>query len=748
MRRFRLFIVMAVLSLLSSAFAPIGISPADSQVQQSQVQQGPEGEAAAVNDTVGAVERAYRTVLGRSPEPDGLAYWISRLNGGLDPDEMLAIFMASPERAEKYPADQSDADFLAQLYIDAFGRDGDAEGLEYWAGRLGDGLPRFEVVKLFADSPEQRIYTAAAVSFELNVLHINDHHSHLQADSGDITLAGEGTRVEVGGFPRVVAKFDELTGSYDADANVAKLHAGDAITGTLFFSLFKGEADAALMNEICFDAFALGNHEFDESDEGLKTFLDFLATPDCDTPVLGANIVPEVGTPLAEASATDYIRPFIVENYANGRVGYIGIDIAAKTQNSSSPLDSTQFLDEVETSQRYIDELTADGVDKIVLITHYQYENDLALAGAVSGVDVIIGGDSHSLLGDWEDRGLTSAGPYPTMTTDADGLPVCIAQAWQYAAVVGELSIGWDQYGHVATCEGTPHLLLGDTFMRRPADGGDRVPVEGDALAAILADIESDPQLSIVTPDADSQLVLDGYSEEVDVLAMQSIGTVTEDLCLERIPGQGRSSIEGCTELTAVNGGDIQQLVAEAFRARSFEADIALQNAGGVRIDIPSGDLTIADAYTLLPFANTLVNLEMTGQQIKDSLEEGTENAVMPDGSTGAYPYAAGLRWDMDLTQPAGSRVSNLEYQAKGTTDWLPFDLTATYTVVTNNFMAGGGDGYATMEEITDAGLVEDTFLDYAKSFIDYVEIDRQGVLSKVPVDQYSTQNFVPLPAE
>ena len=743
MRRIRLLIVLAVLSLLTSAFSPIGLDPVGAQVQEN-----PDGEAAAVNDTVGLVERAYRTVLGRSPEPDGLAYWISRLNDGLDPDVMLAIFMASPEREAKYPDGQTDADFLAQLYQDAFGRAGDAEGLEYWEGRLADGLPRFEVVKLFADSPEQRTYTAPQTTFELNILHINDHHSHLNPDSGDITLAGEGTRVEVGGFPRVVAKFGELEASYGPDANVAKLHAGDAITGTLFFSLFKGEADAALMNEICFDAFALGNHEFDESDAGLKTFLDFLATPDCDTPVLGANVVPKVGTPLAETSATDYIRPFIVEDYANGRVGYIGIDIAAKTQNSSSPLDSTQFLDEVETAQRYIDELTADGVDKIVLITHYQYENDLALASAVSGVDVIIGGDSHSLLGDWESRGLSADGPYPTMTTDADGLPVCVAQAWQYSAVVGELSIGWDQFGHVASCEGTPHLLLGDTFLRRPAEGGDRVPVEGEALDAILADIAGDPQLSVVTPDPDAQLVLDGFSEEVEVLEQAVIGTVTEDLCLERIPGQGRSSIEGCTELTATNGGDIQQLVAEAFRTRSFEADIAIQNAGGVRIDIPAGDLTISDAYTLLPFANTLVNLEMTGQQIKDSLEEGTENAVMPDGSTGAYPYAAGLRWDMDLTQPAGSRISNMEYQEKGSDEWVPFDLAGTYTVVTNSFMAGGGDGYDTMGEISDAGLVEDTFLDYAKSFIDYVEIDLGGTLSKLPVEQYSTQNFIPLPAE
>ena len=128
----------------------------------------------------------------------------------------------------------------------------------------------------------------------MNILHINDHHSHLQSDSADINVGGDSTRVELGGFSRVVAKMDELEGGYADGTNVARVHAGDAITGTIFFSLFDGEADAAMMNQACFDVFALGNHEFDSGDEGLKTFLDFLDddADDCTTEVLAANVVP------------------------------------------------------------------------------------------------------------------------------------------------------------------------------------------------------------------------------------------------------------------------------------------------------------------------------------------------------------------------------------------------------------------------------------------------------------------------
>lgn len=567
----------------------------------------------------------------------------------------------------------------------------------------------------------------------LNILHINDHHSHLEPDDGTLTIDGTDVDVQLGGFPQVVATIDELTAEL-AGENVVKIHAGDAITGTLYYSLFEGQADAELMNEVCFDVFALGNHEFDDSDAGLAQFLDWLAEGDCDTPVLAANVVPEVGTPLAPSSPTDYIQPYVVENYDGFEVGYVGIDIANKTRFSSSPLPTTQFLDELATAQQYIDELTGMGVDQIVLVTHQGYGNDLDIAANLSGVDVIVGGDSHSLLGnDLAQFGLSVEGPYPTRTTDADGSQVCVVQAWQYSWVVGQLEVVFDENGDVVECDGTPHVLVNDDFSGEGVD-------PDQARAAV----EAHPELRLVSPDPGAQAILDTYSGAVEELQQAVIGEATENLCLERIPGQGRSNIPGCQEQTAEHGGDIQQLVTEAFRVRSFEADIAIQNAGGVRIDIPEGPITIADAYTLLPFANTMVNLEMTGAEIKQVIEDaGAYLASDPAANSGAYPYAAGLRWDADLSAATGDRFTNLEVRFKGTTDWVPLDPTATYTVVTNSFAAGGGDGYFTFADVVADGRATDTFLDYAQTFIDYVEQDAGGVVSRLPVEEYSTQSFM-----
>jgi 5'-nucleotidase len=586
---------------------------------------------------------------------------------------------------------------------------------------------------------------------EVNILHLNDHHSHLQPDDGfSVQLSSSLPEVsfELGGFPQVVETMQMLERRLD---NVIKVHAGDAITGTLFYSLFEGEADAALMNEVCFDMFALGNHEFDDGDDALATgFLTDLASdPGCDTSVLAANVVPAAGAPLAS-----FIEPFTIEEVDGEEVGFIGIDIAQKTQVSSSPREDTTFIDEVETAQFYADVLTGMGVENIVLVTHYGYDNDLALAEQVSDIDAIIGGDSHTLLGDFEAFGLTSDGPYPTVTKNQGGDPVCVAQAWQYGYVVGELNLRFED-GKIADCEGTPHLLVGEPeggFTKEVQVGEDTedVSLTGRERSQFIRQIRQIPNATLTRPDQQAQRLLDGYATQVDELSQLKIGQATEDLCLERIPGGGRSGICAPDAVSAsgaeldVNGGFIQQIVTDAFAARAFRADFALQNAGGVRIDIPEGDITIADAYELLPFANTLVELELSGQEVADVLEDAVDNFVDEGGSTGSYPYGSGIRWDVDLSADSGDRFSNIQVKNKDTGMWESLVLANTYVVVTNSFIASGRDGYDAFGVAFDEGRVVDTFIDYAQGFIDWVEQDVGGVVSVPAPGEFSTQSFIP----
>lgn len=573
-------------------------------------------------------------------------------------------------------------------------------------------------------------------AFTLSIFHINDHHSHLQPDTTQqLTLGGQTVQVDTGGFPRVTAFFKSATAKA---VHPLKLHAGDAVTGDLYYTLFNGKADAELMNTVCFDAYEVGNHEFDNGDAGLKDFLEYLYSPRCQTPALGANIVPEIGhSALTPYAGMNYLKPYTIKHYGKEQVGIIGIETASKTKNSSSPDASTQFLDERATAQKYIDLLTKRGINKIVVLSHYGYDNDLKLAKQLKGVDVIVGGDSHTLLGHFKSYGLNAEGPYPTKEKTADGQNVCIVQAWQYAQVVGELNVNFDAHGHVTQCDGTAHLLLGDNFTVKQGDK--QVPVSSSARAAIEKAIQADPQLTQVKPDPEAQKILDGYSKQVNKMKAVQIGETTDNLCLVRYPGEKRSAICDAS-ITNAHGADISNLVAQAFLHQSVKAELSIQNGGGVRIDIPKGKITIGEAYLLLPFANTLTDLSMTGKEIRQVLNEAVAFAMKPDGSTGAYPYGAGIRYDVDLSKPVGQQVFNIQTKIKGSKDWIPLNDNRTYIVVTNSYTAKGKDGYTTFADVSKSGRATDTYLDYAQSFVDYVKA--QGTIQRPAIADYSTQHF------
>lgn len=597
---------------------------------------------------------------------------------------------------------------------------------------------------------------APAEPLSLTLLHINDHHSHLDEESADFkleTAAGKREDITVtrGGFARVTALINARARA-SADP-VIKIHAGDAVTGDLYFTISEGKADADLMNTVCFDTLTLGNHEFDNGDAGLKKFLDFLAAGGCKTQALSANVKFGASSPL---KGSDLVKSSVVLERGGQKIGLVGLTIAGKTKNASRPNSDTLFEDEAVAAQAEIDRLKAQGINKIIVQSHYGYEQDKALAGKLSGVDVIVGGDSHTLLAPaaLSTYGVTPAGDYPTRLVDKDGSPVCVVQAWQYSYVVGELKVDFDKDGKVSACDGTPWLPVADDFRRKAAGSAALSAAE---LASIRADIGRGGLLRIVSPDQYALDVLAPYDEEKTLFGAKQVAIASEDLCLRRVPGvkrdTARSSLgDSCNKADRVNqhGGDIQQLVAEAFLQQGkayFNADLSIQNGGGVRVDVPAGPVTVGTIYTVLPFTNVHVQLKATGTEIKAALEDALDNVAASNGS-GPYPYAGGLRWDVDLGKAKGSRLANLQLRGDDGS-WSAFDLSRTYNVVTIDFLADGSDFYTTLGSIKGERRI-DVGLHYADAFLKYVEAlpgeEGKKVLSRRPVSDYSTQNFVDTP--
>ena len=593
---------------------------------------------------------------------------------------------------------------------------------------------------------------------ELTILHINDHHSTLESKSKTLKLSAGGAAavdvaVDAGGFPRVAAAIAELAAK---SPHVLKLHAGDALTGTLYFNRAgaDGEADAAMINTVCFDAFTLGNHEFDKGDSGLKGFLDLMRKGTCKTPILSANVQFGAASALNATRAPGYVSPSTVVERDGQKIGIVGLTIAQKTKASSSPDADTTFQDETVAAQREIDALRAKGIDKIIVLSHIGYDYDKQVAARLSGVDVVVGGDSHTLLGPntLTTTGVGSpAGAYPTRITDKDGKPVCVVQAWEYAQAVGELKVSFNAQGEVTQCAGTPHVLIGDNFTI-----GGKAATDAEK-AALKASAAASGVLRITSPAPAATSVLQPFKDRVAVFNQTQVAVVPQELCSRRVPG-GVGSVDYSRSSAACNaegrvslrGGDIQQLVAEAYldvaNQKYGGADITLQSGGGVRIPL-QGTVSAAQVIQVLPFGNMLFRLDITGQEVKGMLEDGLEAVYGAGGSTGPYPYTGGLRYDVNAKATFGQRVSNIEVRNPATGAWGALDVGKSYKLFVLSFNATGGDGYKTLAAVPAARRLDIGVLD-ADVFFSYIE--KQGkdaatglpVLRRLPTELYSTRSF------
>ena len=533
-------------------------------------------------------------------------------------------------------------------------------------------------------------YDGSPQPLSLTLLHLNDTHSNFLSSLLKMSFPPDSVvyRIPVGSVARIATVVDSIRGEVE---NVLFVHAGDMVQGSLFYTLFGGEADALVYNTMGLDVMCLGNHEFDRGSEGLLVLLE-----DAEFPIVCANI-----DVTSDSLLAGMIAPYILIEVGGEQVGVIGL-IVEELFNVSSPSAETGILPVAETAQLMIEELEMDGVNKIILLTHIGYENDLELASLLTGADVIVGGHSHSMLGDFSSVGLDSEGEYPTVVPGADGEDVLVLQVGTRAAMLGQLTLDFDEMGHLEGYCGVPLIVTGGEIQ-----DASRNPVEGEALARVQELIEENPLIVAAEEDPVVRELVGIYEAELAAFAYEVVGTASHDLLHQRVPG---GDLPG--------GSLIAPMICDAMLWKTeqlgLEADFAILNAGGARIAVPTGDITVGTVYTLMPFGNSLAVLDLSGEQVVAVLEDALSNIFDDGNSDGSFPYTAGLRYTVEAGQPEGERVISIE--VLGPQGWVPIDPAETYRVVTVAFLARGGDGYDTFSgvEALDTGFIDaEVFMDY-----------------------------------
>ncbi|QJB55358.1 5'-nucleotidase C-terminal domain-containing protein [Pseudodesulfovibrio sp. zrk46] len=542
------------------------------------------------------------------------------------------------------------------------------------------------------------LVASSAFAFDLTILHVNDSHSYLAATGDRLVVDGKKTYVDLGGWPRLTTAVKHAR--RDSSASLL-LHAGDAVQGDLYFMKYDGRPEMEFLNRLKFDAYVLGNHEFDKGAKFLANFLEYVGIP-----VLGAN-VDAAGMPRL----ADHLKPYVVRCFGQDRVGVIGL-VTSDTQYISSPGKGVDFKDVAETARRYVKELQDLGVDKIVLLTHVGLEADKELAASIPGVDIIVGGHSHSLLANPEEMHALGKGvddDYPVVVKGPDGNDVYVVQAWKWGRVLGRLDVTFDTDGQVVSAIGKPVMLVADGFQRKDKSRK-RVELTGEVRQAVVDALTRSKVTAVMAEDAPAAAFLEPYTKGVQAMRKDVIGKAPKTLWHIRAPGVNKDGVK------LQQGSMIAPLVAQSMLDKiattGDPADIALVNAGGVRDNLKAGKISVGEIYTLLPFNNTLFLLEVTGAQLKAALEYGVNR------SGGAFPYVAGARYTANMKREKGDRIESVELQGRDG-KWHALDPTKSYRVVTNAYMAGGGDGYTMLKEIADR--YDTGFVD-SEAFIEFVK--------------------------
>lgn len=532
--------------------------------------------------------------------------------------------------------------------------------------------------------------------FRLTILHVNDTHSALEPAEAPLTLEGRKVAARLGGFARLKTALDEARETARArGAAPLVLHAGDAVQGTLYFNVFQGGADFEFLNLLGLDAMTLGNHEFDKG-PGLTGRLVDMAR----FPVVSANI-----DASGEPALAGKLKPYVVREIGGRKVGVIGVTTPG-TPNLVASVGGVKFHKSAPAVARAARELAAQGVDIVIVLSHLGYEADLALARAVPGLDVIVGGHSHTLLGDpakFRPLGLNPVGPYPTVVHGPDekgGGVTLVVQAWRWGMALGELSVDFDARGQATGWKGQPTLLAGAGFK---AEGADITPV-GSEYPALMAALTATGAARNVREDEAVAAKLRPYAEKLDTFRHAPIGATASE-----------SLVRG----TATDPGPI---IADAYRAAVPGAQAAILMPGNVRADLFAGTLTLGQIMGVLPFGNTLVALALTGAELKSALEDAAEFKlrVRPLEGTGVADlrratllYASGLGMTIRADAPRGQRIRDLRIQNQDGS-FVPVDPDASYRLVTNSFLAGGGDGASTLKNAArreDTGILETDIL-------------------------------------
>jgi len=531
----------------------------------------------------------------------------------------------------------------------------------------------------------------------MTILHINDTHSYVIPHNVLLKINGTDTVATAGGYSLLNSAVEDIR---SREKNVLLLHAGDVLEGTIWTPKFEGMADIDAMNAIGFDALELGNHDFSKNVQEAAALVKRAKFP-----VLAANI------DVSREPLLSGVRPFVISDLEGEKVGIIGL-ITPDTAFLSNPGKNVIFLPAADTARKYIAELNKMGVNKIIILSHMGYGNDVKLAQEVAGIDVIVGGHTHTFMGghEFEQIGLKPEMPYPTEMIGPDGNKVLIVHAWENNQLLGQIKLDFDDRGHIVSYNGQPFIFSTNSFSIEDEWGWSHLCPCRPEYAQILNAVAKVPGFKLYWNSPDMDAVLQPYVNQVSSELNTVVATADQNLLRGLNKGPG-------------------PLIADAFlwSSKRINPDVnfAIYDSYNIRSDILKGNILNNDIEMVLALRQNLATIKTSGSLIKLLLEMGIDSHIKVNDPPPCFDIA-GLKMTIDMNRNSGDRITALQVrQPDGS--YADMDMNAEYTMVTTDYLSDKGI-QPLINKVSWMGPLADNFKSWLKDYVKYNNLNIRDV--------------------
>ena len=420
-------------------------------------------------------------------------------------------------------------------------------------------------------------------NFSLQILHFNDIHSS-ESFNIEITAADTNTAASAGGWPR----FIQAVSSTETSPYKEIIFAGDVFQqGYPLFTYTNGRYDYDMLCRVSPTIITLGNHELYETDTGvLSSFFDYIiqGKNNCSFDIVLANVK------FDNETIQNEIKPYIIKEYGQNKAAYFGLTTNETGMNN---IKGMQIYDPYETAKEIISQLKNAGINKIIAVTHLGIEQDKKLAEMFPDIDLIVGGHTHTVLGDYSALNIKSYDKnYPVKVNN--GLSYIVTAGYQ-GLILGNINVSFNKDGQISLNENKPKMLLN--------------PFDNSSLNDEISRYDS---FLLIEENTDALTEIENIYSSISLDMNKPVGETLDTLyTLKANPDYDYND-----HYASSLGSVLSKSLYTAAQTLNYKVDAAFINTGSLRVNIPKGTITYGLINQAAPYANDLYFVEIYGKDI------------------------------------------------------------------------------------------------------------------------------------